>query len=215
MDLFEEERALLQPLPATVHDFGNLHAVRASNRFRVTFETNRYSVPAEYASQRLTLKAWPDRICIYHHDTLLARHPRCYDRHQDFEHPDHPKALLDQRRGARRQRLLKRFLTIAPCAERYYAELQLRRLNATHHVRKIVALSEIHGEENTARALADALHFGAFSSEYIANLLESRNRLTAEPGPLHLTRPGDALELDLPDPDLADYDRHLDPEKKP
>ena len=214
IDLFEEERELLQPLPATVHDFGNVHPARASNRFRVNFEANRYSVPAEYASQRLTLKAWPDRICIYHHDRLVARHPRSHDRHGDFEHPDHPKALLDQRGSARRQQLLKRFLTLTPDAERYYAELQQRRLNAIHHIRKIVALSEIHGEENTARALADAPHFGAFSSEYIENLLESRGRLTAEPGPLHLTRPGDALELDLPDPDLADYDRHLEPEKK-
>ena len=123
--------------------------------------------------------------------------------------------MLDQRSSARRQRLLKRFLTLAPCAERYYAELQQRRLNATHHIRKIVALSEVHGEEHTARALADALHFGALGSEYVANLLESRARLTAEPGPLHLTRPGDALELDLPDPDLADYDRHLDTKNTP
>ena len=215
VDLFEEERDRLQPLPETVHDFANIHAVRASNRFRVTFEANRYSVPAEYASQRLTLKAWPDRICIYHHDRLVARHPRSYDRHQDFEHPDHPKVLLDQRRSARRQRLVKRFLTLAPCAERYYAELQQRRLNPTHHIRKIVALSETHGEQDTARALADALHFGALGSEYIANLLESRARLSADPGPLHLTRPGDALELDLPDPDLADYDRHLETENTP
>ena len=57
VDLFEEERHRLQPLPEAVHDFGNVHGVRASNRFRVTFETNRYSVPAEYASRRLTLKA--------------------------------------------------------------------------------------------------------------------------------------------------------------
>ena len=156
-----------------------MHAVRASNRFRVTFETNRYSVPAEYASQRLTLKAWPDRLCVYHHDRLVARHPRSYDRHRDFEDPDHPKALLAQRHSARRQRLLKRFLTLAPCAERYYAQLQQRRLNAIHHIRKIVALSEIHGEEATARALTDALHFGALGSEYIANLLESRARLSA------------------------------------
>ena len=84
-----------------------------------------------------------------------------------------------------------------------------------HHTRKIVALSEVHGEQDTARALAGALHFGALGSEYIANLLDSRARLTAEPGPLHLTRPGDALELDLPDPDLADYDRHLDTKNTP
>ena len=212
VDLFEEERHRLQPLPEAVHDVGNVHSVRASNRFRVTFETNRYSVPAEYASRRLTLKAYPDRLCIYHRERLIARHPRSYDRHRDFEHPDHPRALLAQRMSARRQRLLKRFLTLAPCAGEYYAELQQRRLNAMHHVRKIVALSEIHGEEATAAALADALSLGAVGSEYIANLLESRARQPAEPGPLHLTRPSDALELDLPDPDLADYDCHLDPE---
>ena len=215
VDRFEDERHRLQPVPEVVHDFGNVHSVRASNRFRITFETNRYSVPAEYASQRLTLKAYPDRLCIYCDNRLIARHARSYDRHQDFEHPDHPKALLAQRRSARQQQRLKRFLALAPCAERYYAELQQRRLNATHHVRKIVALSEIHGEDDTARALADALHLGALGSEYIANLLESRARLTTEPGPLHLTRPSDALELDLPDPDLADYDRYLDTENTP
>ena len=209
VDRFEDERAHLQPMPGVVHDFGNVHTVRASNRFRVTFETNRYSVPAEYASKQLTLKAYPDRICIAHHDQLIARHPRCYDRYRDFEHPDHPRALLAQRRSAANQRLLQRLLRLAPCAEAYYAELQMRRLNAHYHVRKIVALSEIYGTEPTARALADAQHFGAFSSEAIENLLDSRTRLTDPPGALHLTRSGDALELDLPEPDLSDYDNHL------
>ena len=59
VDLFEEERDLLRPLPETVHDFGNVHAVRASNRFRVTFETNRYPVPAEHASERLMPRPTP------------------------------------------------------------------------------------------------------------------------------------------------------------
>ena len=93
VEMFEEERHRLQPLPETVHDFGTVHGVRACNRFRVTFETNRYSVPAEYASRRLTLKAYPDRVCIYHRERLIARHPRSYDRHRDFEHPDHPRRL--------------------------------------------------------------------------------------------------------------------------
>ena len=212
VDMFEEERPHLQPLPETVHDFGTVYPVRACNRFRVTFQTNRYSVPAEYASRQLTLKAYPDRLCIYHEERLVARHPRSYDRHRDFEDPDHPKALLAQRRSARQQRRLQRFLSLAPCAERYYAQLQQRRLNPGHHIRKILALSEIHGEEAAAGALADALQLGALGSEYIANLLESRARQQEEPGPLHLTRAGDALQLDLPDPDLSDYDRHLEKE---
>ena len=170
------------------------------------------NLPNNNASRHLTLKAHPEHVCIYREERLVARHPRSYDRHRDFENPDHPKALLAQRRSAWQQRGLQRFLALAPCAEQYYAELRQRRLNPTHHIRKILALSEIHGGEATARALADALQLGALGSEYIANLLESRARRLDEPGPLHLTRAGDALELELPDPDLSDYDRHLDEE---
>ena len=82
VELFDEERDRLRRLPELVHDIGSVHTVRASNRFRVTFETNRYSVPAEYASARLLLKSYPDRLCIYHRDRLVARHRRSYERHR-------------------------------------------------------------------------------------------------------------------------------------
>ena len=130
---------------------------------------------------------------------------RCYDRHQDFEHPDHPKPLLAQRRKAHDQKLLMRLLTMTPKAEAFYHGLCERRLNVLHHVRKIVALSEIYGTDKTARAIADALEFQAFSCEYIANLLEQRQRLLPEPGALHLTRREDLLDLELPEPNLGLY----------
>ena len=102
---------------------------------------------------------------------------------------------------------MQRFLALSTNAERYYQQLELRRLNARHHVHKIVALSEIYGTEPTARALDDALAFEAFSCEYVANLLESRARALPEPGALHLTRRADLLELELEEPDLELYDR--------
>ena len=215
LDLFALERDQLRPLPELLYDLGAVHTVRASNRFRVTkraraasgtFDTNRYSVPAEYASQRLTLKSYPDRLCIYHHDRLLARHRRSYERHRDFEHPDHPRALLEQRRKASTQRLLQRFVSLTARADEYYRELAHRRLNPVHHVRKIVALSETYGTDATARALDDAFEYGAFSSDYITNLLEARARSLPEPSALHLTRRADLLELELPQPDLSLYE---------
>ena len=45
-----------------------------------------------------------------------------------------------------------------------------------------------------------------FSCEYVANLLEQRERPTVQPGALHLTRQQDLLELDLPAPDLSLYE---------
>lgn len=205
IELFQMEKPCLKPLPQQPYDVGVVLPARATNRFRVTLDTNAYSVPAEYASARLSLKAYPDHLCVYHQDKLIARHIRRYDRRLDVEDPDHPRALLQQRRRAQDQKLLMRLLTLSPKAEAFYHELHQRRLNAPHHVRKIVALSEIYGADKTARAIEDALEFQAFSCEYVANILEQRARLLPEPGALHLTRRQDLLELDLPPPNLALY----------
>lgn len=215
VDLFQAERPSLRPLPDRPYDLGVILPVRANSQFRVRVDTNTYSVPAEYASAALTLKLYPEHLCIYHQDKLhehklIARHVRRYDRHQDFEDPDHPRVLLQQRRKASDQKLLQRLLALTPRAEAFYRALAERRLNITHHVRKIVALSEIYGTDKAARAIEDALEFEAFSCEYIANLLEQRQRLLPEAGALHLTRRADLLELELPEPDLGLYaaDRH-------
>jgi transposase len=205
-DMFKAEKPAMLALPEMPYDVSVTRQVRATNRFRVVLDTNKYSVPAEYAGRRLTLKAYPDRICIYCNAKLIAQHPRSYDRHQDFEDPDHPKALLAQRRAAAEQRLLMRFLTLSPQAEAYYRQLSQRRMNPRHHIRKIVALSEIYGVEKTARAIEDAFAFQAFSCEYIANILEQRERVITETGALHLTRRQDLLDLDMPEPNLSIYE---------
>ena len=71
-----------------------------------------------------------------------------------------------------------------------------RRFDARSHLRKILAPVEIYGEDPTARALEEALTFNAFSSEYIAHLLQARARPRARPvSPLSLTRRADLLEL--------------------
>jgi transposase len=156
-ELFQAEKPRLKPLPLQPYDVGVIQSVRANSQFRVIVDTNAYSVPAEYAGAALTLKLYPDVLCLYHQDKLIARHARCYDRRRDFEHPDHPKALLAQRRRARDQKLMQRLLSLTPKAERFYQGLAERRLNILHHVRQIVALTEIYGADKTARAIEDAL----------------------------------------------------------
>jgi len=206
IDVFQEEQSRLRPLNPMAYDIGRIETTRACKQFRVTLDTNRYSVPARYVGVRVTLKAYPERVCIYHQDQLIARHVRCYDRHQDIEDPDHPKALIAQRANAREQRLWLRFLSLSPKAQAYSDGLEQRRTNARHHLRKIVALSDIYGTEPVARAIEDALAFHAFSCEYIANLLEMRARERPAASPLHLTRRQDLLEIDIDPPDLSPYE---------
>ena len=96
-DLWQQEKSSLHPLPMHPFDIATVSQVRASRQFRITLDTNRYAVPAHLAGQALTLKTYPDRLCIYLGDQLIARHVRSYDRYGDFEDPDHPKPLLEQR----------------------------------------------------------------------------------------------------------------------
>ena len=212
-ELMEKERPCLKPLPCNRFDSGTVREVRASRLFRVAFDGNGYSVPAEYAGARLTMKCFPDRICLYHEGKLIARHPRSYDRNQDFEQPDHPKALLEQRKKAKEQKLYKTFLTLSPKAERYYFRLEEKRMNPLLHVKKIVALSEIYGAEQVGRAMEGAFELEAFSSEYIANILESPLRRLPEADELHLTSKSEALELTVGPPDLNVYETDKKPKK--
>lgn len=157
----------------------------------------------------MTVKIYPDRICIYHENKIVARHIRSYDRRTDFEHPDHPKVLLAQRKKARDQKIFMRFLSLSDKAQMYYQELEQRRLNPLHHIRQIVALSEIYPKEQVMLAIEDSFSFSAFSCDYIANLLEQRSRMLEEPGPLHLTRSSDLLNLTIDQPDLSIYNNAI------
>ncbi|MDY0375173.1 MAG: CRISPR-associated protein Cas4 [Desulfobacterium sp.] len=68
---------------------------RASIQYRVSLDDNRYTVPAQLAGVRLTLRKYPDHLGIYHDNTLVARHVRSYDRKKDIQNPDHSKVFFD------------------------------------------------------------------------------------------------------------------------
>ena len=61
VELFEAERPCLLPLPVNPFDIATVSQQRASSQFRITLDTNRYSVPAEYADKtRLRSKPTPN-----------------------------------------------------------------------------------------------------------------------------------------------------------
>ena len=206
VEMLAEERATLRPLPAALYDVGAPRNVHATRRCRIHCDGNRYSVPPAQSGARLNLCAYPEKILVYDDGKLIAEHLRSYERGADIENPEHVRLLLARRPRAQEQQMLARFLRLDPLAETYWHHLEQVRVHAGTHVRKIVALLDIYGEEEVVRALRDTHELGAFSSEYIANLLEQRRRFQAPPGPLHLTRGEDLLQIDLPEPNLDLYD---------
>jgi len=208
IERFEDERTQLLPLNPARFDLARVCSTRATKQFRVPLDTNHYTVPSRYAGLPLTLKAYADRVCIYDGEQLVARHPRSMDRCKDIEDPDHEKQLVAQRKNAREQRLMVNFLALSPRAQAYLEGLEIKQVNVRVHVRKILALAELHGTPAVARALDDGLELHAFSAEYIANILAARQRIGPEPAALQLTRRADLLELEIPEPDLSIYDHN-------
>ena len=73
LERFAQEKPLLRPLPALPYDCAVIRSTSANGCCRVVLDTNRYTVPYLYASQKLTLKIYPDQ--------LLALSPRKTHRH--------------------------------------------------------------------------------------------------------------------------------------
>ena len=198
----------LGPLPKTgLYDVGVPRETMTNSQFRIVFDTNRYSVPSKYAGNRVNVRVYPERLAIYHNNVLIAAPLRSYERYLDVLDPDHERELIQQRRGAREQAMWQRYLQLGSKAEEFYRQMQERRPNARMHMRKIVGLSEIYGVDAVRLAMEDAFELQVFSSEYIANILEQRQRFRRqEPGVLHVPRAGDMLELELPPADLSIYE---------
>lgn len=205
IDAFQEEKPVLQPLPLAGYDISSSRRVRATNRCRIAFESNRYTVPFEHAGALLELRTEPTTISIYRGQKLIAQHPRSYRHNQDIENPDHLSQLLAERKRGEDAALLARFLALSPKAEAYYSALRTRELNAMAHVRRILMLINTHGRENIVQALGEAVELGAYGSDYLHNILEHRRALAPVIGELHLTRGAELLQLEVQPPDCSRY----------
>jgi len=99
-EVWQSEKSAL--LPLNPHDFPacSNHMARVNPYSQVVFETNRYSVPAEYVGKQLALRAYPFRVEVLSVAEVVAEHPRCLEREQDILNPLHYLGLLEQRPGA-------------------------------------------------------------------------------------------------------------------
>jgi len=74
--LLVDEQAQFGPLPPVAHDYGFFDTVTVSRERLVAIATNRSSVPVHLVGIVLTARIHPQRIALYHGDTLVATHSR-------------------------------------------------------------------------------------------------------------------------------------------
>ena len=91
--VLEQERPRLLSLPTVMPDPQAMVVVRADTCARVTFDTNRYSVPPQCAGEMLLQRASDSMVRILHNNVCVAEHPRHWGRHQRIYDPQHRQAI--------------------------------------------------------------------------------------------------------------------------
>ena len=202
-----EERGKMKPLLTAFPPCCTSRVVAADSRFRVNVCANRYSVPSKVASKKVKLELYADRVVLKdENEILLADHRRCFDFNQEVVDPEHDRAFVLASKSSSERTLMTKFLTLGSASRKFLDGLREKVPNWKDHARQILALEQIHGRENVARALEDSATYHAFSASYIHNMLDLQTRNQSCASPLHLARREDLLELEVETPDLGIYE---------
>jgi len=207
------EQAHLLPLPAQPFPCCTLHPVQANGFGLVTFQTNRYSVPADHAHEARWLRAFVDRVEITNGRQTLAVHPRCYGREQDILNPLHYLPLLEQRPGAWEQaKPIQEWQQRWPAVyDHYLAALRERlpRAQATREFVRILRMHEDYPEAIIAQALEQALCAHCYSADGVKQLLLRLTEPCTPMAPLEGNIPWAGSEITVAWPAVEQFDRLL------
>ena len=216
---WQAEQPQLHPLPA--HPFACCvsREVTLNGYGTVTFETNRYSAPADKARKHLTLRAYPFRIELLADNQVIATHKRCYGRQQDILDPLHYLALLLERPGAfeHAQPLREWRQQWPPAYETLLTTLRQQHPNESAAIRTFVQILALH--QNHAHAVVQTAIEQAVQAKLttLAGVRFCLNRLldpTPTVAPLNLTEQPALAAVGHQALSAARYDQFLSAERK-
>jgi len=101
--MLEEESFLPLP-PIPYKPYRMVQAIIGTTAF-IEFDTNRYSVPTDYASMAASIAVYPDRLEIVVRGRKIASHERSSGRYCKVEHPAHREKLLQRTPHAKNERI--------------------------------------------------------------------------------------------------------------
>ncbi len=98
----KQELNYLLPIPIHPPECCRILAVKADKSALVQFETNKYSVPSDWAYRDLWLKVFVDRVEITDSERVIATHKRLSGRFEESILFSHYRKILERKPGARK-----------------------------------------------------------------------------------------------------------------
>src|SRR5271166_337153 len=209
IDRFEQERALMRPLPAIPFDTDEVVPAVVNPHARIAFDGNRYSAPPQFVRKPITVRANRDELRLLHEGQVVAQHVRSYERGQLLVLAAHRLAALTLRQRPSQQTLTAEFDAWGPVAHAFHLGLNSRPLKTNVHLRRLLRLAQLYGRTEVLAAMARAVELATYDAAGVEHLLLAERRRRQLPTPTLPTPKRreliDDIELEPADP--AFYDR--------
>jgi transposase len=173
LELFiEKEADALQSLPNSPYDTSEVKLLTANIEGFVEFETNKYSVPYEYVSDIMSLKATENEIYIYSpYLDLVATHERIAAR--NFQISENPEHRTSKRIRYGLEPVKESFLLLGKDAPKFLSGLKEKHPhNCGYHARYILQMKEHYHSRDINKALKHANKYYAFDCKSIEQILK-------------------------------------------
>ena len=207
VDLFEEERAHLRPLPPDPYEIATWGHYKVRKDCHIHVAGNYYSVPHLLVGQKVTVRLSEDGLTVFAEDREVARHPRAIGKGQDVTNTSHYPAT---KRLATQEIHRLRLQTVrgaGPRTAEFVGRLREGQWVFRDQLARMVRLVSSYGEQRLERACARALFYKALSAHTLERILErelDRLPLPCEISPL-MSPCGTGFERPL-----AEYDALLE-----
>ena len=201
--MLEQEGAEMMPMPTPFDGYVEKPA-RVSSTCLVSVQRNRYSVPCEFAGQRVSTRLYPTRVSIVAGDAVVASHDRLTERGEICYDWQHYISIVERKPGALRNG--------APFAD-LPAPLKLLKQGLMRHtggnkiMSQVLAAVPTSGLDAVLVAVELVIESGALSAEHVLNVLA---RLNATPTPACVETSLQLKEAPLANP--SRYDSLRDPD---
>ncbi len=201
-----EEKQRLLPLPATPAATDRVQPAHVDSTAFVRFDTNSYSVPAHHAGTTLTLVADDSTVRLLEGAQQVARHARCWGRHQVVELHEHRQALLALKRRARETKGQDRLRTAIPNVDALFSRWVEAGRNVGSLTARTLRLLDAYGDTLLAEAVAEVLTRGTHDPGALAAFCEQRRRALRQPLPLEVSLGSHVPDRDVTPHPLERYD---------
>jgi hypothetical protein len=163
-------------------------------------------------ARTLTVAASLQEVRILDGQGVVATHPRCHDRRQQIEIPEHIATLVEHKHQAGAHRGTDHLVTAVPASRELLAQAVARGEPLGRTVRALTELLERYGVAELTAAVTEALGRGVPHPNAVRLALERRRHSRAEPPPLAVVLPDHVQRRDVPvhPHKLDDYDRLME-----